>query len=192
MESNLLKLDMLGHDDPTMIRMLQDLTGVDPQKIPLDDPDTMSIFQSSEVLGYEDDKILGPTGATAIPEFGTSFVRGCWMDTQPNRVRYPDPPVRLLPRHRRVAGQRQGPDRHQGTAKVSQAIGCRDDIMLFLISCGMDREARLQDHGGGAEGPGPAGGGGGGDEGSTACLTGTSAPARRSPTCSPRPMRWPM
>ena len=65
MESNLLKLDMLGHDDPTMIRMLQDLTEVDPQKIPLDDPGTMSIFTSSEVLGFVDDPILGPTGAVA-------------------------------------------------------------------------------------------------------------------------------
>ena len=62
MEENLLKLDMLGHDDPTMIRMLEDMTGVDAQKIPLDDKDTMSIFISSKVLGYEDDQILGPTG----------------------------------------------------------------------------------------------------------------------------------
>ena len=84
MESNLLKLDMLGHDDPTMIRMLQDLTGVDPQKIPLDDPETMSIFQSSKVLGYENDKILGPTGGTwpsrssAPPSSG-----GCWRTPSP-------------------------------------------------------------------------------------------------------------
>ena len=85
MESNLLKLDMLGHDDPTMIRMLQDLTGVDPQKIPLDDPDTMSIFTSSKVLGFENDPILGPTGAVAIPEFGTTFARGMLVDTQPHQ-----------------------------------------------------------------------------------------------------------
>ena len=84
MESNLLKLDMLGHDDPTMIRMLQDLTGVDPQKIPLDDRDTMSIFTSSEVLGFVDDPILGPTGAVAIPEFNTKFTRGMLVDTQPH------------------------------------------------------------------------------------------------------------
>ena len=62
MESNLLKLDILGHDDPTMIRMLEDLTGVNAREIPLDDPDTMSIFKSSKALGYENDKILGPTG----------------------------------------------------------------------------------------------------------------------------------
>ena len=137
MESNLLKLDMLGHDDPTMIRMLQDLTGVDPQKIPLDDPETMSIFQSSKVLGYENDKILGPTGGTAIPEFGTSFVRGMLEDTQPNQF---DILVRL-------SGFSHGTDVWlgnakdlitSGTAKVSEAIGCRDDIMLFLISKGMD------------------------------------------------------
>ena len=138
MESNLLKLDMLGHDDPTMIRMLEDLTGVNARtEIPLDDKDTMSIFQSSKVLGYENDKILGPTGGTAIPEFGTTFVRGMLEDTQPNQF---DILVRL-------SGFSHGTDVWlgnakdlitSGTAKVSEAIGCRDDIMLFLISKGMD------------------------------------------------------
>ena len=113
MESNLLKLDMLGHDDPTMIRMLQDLTGVDPQKIPLDDPETMSIFQSSKVLGYENDKILGPTGGTAIPEFGTSFVRGMLEDTQPNQF---DILVRL-------SGFSHGTDVWLGNAKDLIAAG---------------------------------------------------------------------
>ncbi len=136
MESNLLKLDMLGHDDPTMIRMLQDLTQVDPQKIPLDDRDTMSIFTSSKALGFEDDPILGPTGAVAIPEFGTSFVRGMLVDTQPREF---DILVRL-------SGFSHGTDVWLGNAKdlivemgipVGQAIGCRDDIMIFLISCGM-------------------------------------------------------
>ena len=75
MEDNLLKLDMLGHDDPTMIRMLEDLTGVNARSIPLDDPDTMSIFVSSKVLGFENDPLLGPTGAVAIPEFNTRFTR---------------------------------------------------------------------------------------------------------------------
>ncbi len=83
MEENLLKLDMLGHDDPTMIRMLEDMTGVDAQKIPLDDQDTMSIFTSSKVLGYENDPILGPVGSVAIPEFGTGFTRGMLQETQP-------------------------------------------------------------------------------------------------------------
>ena len=85
MEENLLKLDMLGHDDPTMIRMLEDMTGVDAQKIPLDDQDTMSIFTSSKVLGYENDPILGPVGSVAIPEFGTGFTRGMLQETQPTK-----------------------------------------------------------------------------------------------------------
>ena len=136
MESNLLKLDMLGHDDPTMIRMLKDLTGIDPQTIPLDDPDTMSIFRSSEKLGYENDPVLGPTGATAIPEFGTSFVRGMLEDTRPEQF---DILIRL-------SGFSHGTDVwlgnakdliDSGTAKVSEAIGCRDDIMLYLISKGL-------------------------------------------------------
>ena len=136
MESNLLKLDMLGHDDPTMIRMLQDLTGVDPQKIPLDDKDTMSIFTSSKVLGFENDPILGPTGAVAIPEFNTKFTRGMLMDTQPHEFDI------LL----RLSGFSHGTDVWLGNARdlvveqgipVGQAIGCRDDIMIFLISCGM-------------------------------------------------------
>ncbi len=136
MESNLLKLDILGHDDPSMIRMLQDLTGVDPQKIPLDDKDTMSIFSKSKALGYEDDPVLGPTGGTAIPEFGTTFVRGMLEDTQPDQF---DTLVRL-------SGFSHGTDVWlgnakdlitSGTAKVNEAIGCRDDIMIFLISKGI-------------------------------------------------------
>ena len=88
MEDNLLKLDMLGHDDPTMIRMLEDLTGVNARTIPLDDPDTMSIFTSSRVLGFENDELLGPTGAVAIPEFNIrSSTPGspgaCWWIPSP-------------------------------------------------------------------------------------------------------------
>ena len=136
MEDNLLKLDMLGHDDPTMIRMMEDMTGIDAKTIPLDDKDTMSIFISSKVLGYEDDKILGPTGAVAIPEFNTRFTRGMLMDTMPTRF------DTLL----RLSGFSHGTDVWLGNAKdlitsktatVDQAIGCRDDIMLYLISCGM-------------------------------------------------------
>ena len=136
MESNILKLDMLGHDDPTMIRMLEDLTGVNAQTIPLDDRDTMSIFTTSEALGFADDPILGPTGAVAIPEFGTSFVRGMLEDTHPTEF---DVLIRL-------SGFSHGTDVWLGNAKdlivkqgipVNQAIGCRDDIMIFLISCGM-------------------------------------------------------
>ena len=136
MEENLLKLDMLGHDDPTMIRMMEDLTGVDAKTIPLDDKDTMSIFTSSKVLGYENDKILGPTGAVAIPEFNTRFTRGMLMDTMPTRF---DTLVRL-------SGFSHGTDVWLGNAKdlitsktatVDSTIGCRDDIMIYLISCGM-------------------------------------------------------
>ena len=136
MEENLLKLDMLGHDDPTMIRMMEDMTGVDAKKIPLDDKRTMSIFTSSKELGYEDDPILGPTGAVAIPEFNTKFTRGMLTDTMPTRF------DTLL----RLSGFSHGTDVWLGNAKdlitsktatVDQAIGCRDDIMIYLISCGM-------------------------------------------------------
>ncbi len=136
MESNLLKLDMLGHDDPTMIKMLEDLTGVNARDIPLDDRDTMSLFTSSKALGFENDPVLGPTGGVAIPEFGTSFVRGMLVDTKPSEF---DILVRL-------SGFSHGTDVWLGNAKdlivkegipVNQAIGCRDDIMLFLISCGL-------------------------------------------------------
>jgi len=136
MEENLLKLDMLGHDDPTMIRMMEDMTGVDAKTIPLDDKDTMSIFTSSKVLGYEDDPILGPTGAVAIPEFNTRFTRGMLLDTMPTRF---DTLVRL-------SGFSHGTDVWLGnardlitskTATVDSTIGCRDDIMMYLISCGM-------------------------------------------------------
>ena len=136
MEENLLKLDMLGHDDPTMIRMMEDVTGVDAKTIPLDDKDTMSIFTTSKVLGYEDDPILGPTGAVAIPEFNTHFTRGMLMDTLPTRF---DTLVRL-------SGFSHGTDVWLGNAKdlilsktatVDSTIGCRDDIMTYLISCGM-------------------------------------------------------
>ena len=136
MEENLLKLDMLGHDDPTMIRMMEDLTGVDAQKIPLDDKDTMSIFLSSKVLGYEHDPILTEVGTVGIPEFGTSFTRGMLMDTKPTQF---DTLIRL-------SGFSHGTDVWlgnakdlilSGTATVGEAIGCRDDIMLYLIKCGL-------------------------------------------------------
>ena len=136
MEENLLKLDMLGHDDPTMIRMMEDMTGVDAKTIPLDDKDTMSIFTSSKVLGYEDDKILGPTGAVAVPEFNTRFTRGVLLDTKPEKFDF------LV----RISGYTHGTDVWlgnakdlivSGTARVDQTIGCRDDIMIYLISCGL-------------------------------------------------------
>ena len=136
MEENLLKLDMLGHDDPTMIRMMEDMTGVDAKTIPLDDKDTMSIFTSSKVLGYENDPILGPTGAVAVPEFNTRFTRGVLLDTMPTKFDF------LV----RISGYTHGTDVWLGnardlitskTATVDGTIGCRDDIMIYLISCGM-------------------------------------------------------
>ena len=136
MEENLLKLDMLGHDDPTMIRMMEDMTGVDAKTIPLDDKKTMSIFTSSKVLGYEDDKILGPTGAVAVPEFNTRFTRGVLLDTMPEKFDF------LV----RISGYTHGTDVWLGnardlitskTATVDGTIGCRDDIMIYLISCGL-------------------------------------------------------
>ncbi len=136
MEENLLKLDMLGHDDPTMIRYMEDLTGVDAKTIPLDDKNTMSIFTSSKVLGYENDKILGPTGAVAVPEFNTRFTRGVLLDTMPTKFDF------LV----RISGYTHGTDVWLGNAKdlitsktatVDETIGCRDDIMIYLISMGM-------------------------------------------------------
>ena len=137
MEDNLLKLDMLGHDDPTRIRMLEDLTGVNARTIPLDDPDTMSIFTSSKVLGFENDDLLGPTGAVAIPEFNTRFTRQMLIDTQPKDFNT------LV----RLSGFSHGTDVWlgnarelivSGTASVLETVGCRDDIMLYLISMGLD------------------------------------------------------
>ena len=137
MEDNLLKLDMLGHDDPTMIKYLEEYTGVNARTIPLDDADTMSIFTSSKVLGYEHDEILGETGAVAIPEFNTLFTRGMLMDTKPTNFNT------LV----RLSGFSHGTDVWMGnarelivsgTASVLETVGCRDDIMLYLISMGLD------------------------------------------------------
>ncbi len=138
MEDNLLKLDELGHDDPTMIRMLEDMTGEDAKKIRLDDPETMGIFKSAAPLGLtDDDPIIGKTGTIGIPEFGTSFTRQMLVDTKPEDF---DTLVRL-------SGFSHGTDVWlgnakdlitSGTASVRETVGCRDDIMLYLISKGMD------------------------------------------------------
>jgi len=138
MEDNLIKLDELGHDDPTMIRMLEDMTGRSAKEIRLDDPDTMSIFTSPARLGLpENDDIIGATGTIGIPEFGTDFTRQMLCDTKPRNF---DTLVRL-------SGFSHGTDVWLGNAKdlilkgkatVAETIGCRDDIMLFLISKGMD------------------------------------------------------
>ena len=137
MEANLLKLDELGHDDPTMIRMMEDMTGIDAKEILLSDPETMSIFTSPEALGLPDeDPIIGHTGTIGVPEFGTPFTRQMLVDTQPNQF---DTLVRL-------SGFSHGTDVWagnihdlivSGTATVDETIGCRDDIMIYLISKGM-------------------------------------------------------
>ena len=138
MEDNLLKLDELGHDDPTMIKMLEDLTGTDARKIPLGDPGTMQIFTTPAALGLpEDDSVIGKTGTIGIPEFGTGFTRGMLADTTPNQF---DMLVRL-------SGFSHGTDVWlsnakdlilNGTASITETIACRDDIMLDLIAKGME------------------------------------------------------
>ena len=137
MEDNLLKLDELGHDDPTMIRMMEDITGVNAKEISLSDPETMSIFTGPEALGLQrGDPIIGETGTIGVPEFGTGFTRQMLVDTQPTQF---DTLVRL-------SGFSHGTDVWagnihdlivSGTATVNETIGCRDDIMSYLIEKGM-------------------------------------------------------
>ena len=137
MENNLLKLDELGHDDPTMIRMLEDMTGVNAREIQLDDPGTMGIFKSPAPLGLPDgDPVIGKTGTLGIPEFGTGFTRNMLVETQPTRF---DTLIRL-------SGFSHGTDVWAGNIRelvvnegidVNDCIGCRDDIMLYLIQVGM-------------------------------------------------------
>ncbi|MCL2627399.1 MAG: PolC-type DNA polymerase III [Oscillospiraceae bacterium] len=137
-EDNLIKLDILGHDNPTMLKMLEDITGIDADDIKLDDPDTMSVFSSPCSLGLpEDDPVIGETGSIGVPEFGTPFVRQMLVDTRPKDF---DTLVRL-------SGYSHGTNVWLGNAKeliatgkasVGETISSRDDIMLYLISKGMD------------------------------------------------------
>ena len=137
-DHNLLKLDILGHDDPTMIRMLQDLTGVDPVTIPLDSPEVMSLFRSTEVLNIKPEDIGGTKlGCLGIPEFGTDFAMQMLIDTQP---KYFSDLVR-------IAGLSHGTDVwlgnaqtliEEGKATISTAICTRDDIMIYLIGKGIE------------------------------------------------------
>lgn len=139
-DHNLLKLDILGHDDPTMIRMLEDLTGLDAKKIPLDDQAVMSLFASTEALGVEPEDIMGtPLGSLGIPEFGTEFVIQMLQDTKPQS--FSD----LV----RISGLSHGTDVwlgnaqtliQEGKATISTAICTRDDIMTYLIIMGLDSE----------------------------------------------------
>lgn len=138
-DENLLKLDILGHDDPTMIRMLQDLTGVDPTQVPLDDKKVMSLFLNTEALGVTPEDIGSETGTFAVPEFGTKFVRQMLVDTKPTSL------GELI----RISGLSHGTDVwtnnaqllvQNGTCTLRNAICCRDDIMIYLINRGLPPE----------------------------------------------------
>ncbi len=134
---NLLKFDMLGHDDPTMLRHLYDLTGVDPQKVPMDDKQTMKIFTDISPLNIKTDDILEQTGAAAIPEFGTKFVRGILMETKPTTL---DGLIRIsgLSHGTNVWLNNAQELVQNGTADLSQIISARDDITSYLVSKGLD------------------------------------------------------
>ena len=136
-EENLLKLDLLGHDDPSMIRMLEEITGVAALEIPLDDPDTMSIFTDSAVLGYEDDPVLGVTGACALPEFGTGFVRGMLVATHPTTL-HELICISGLSHGELVWRGNQEDLVKNGTATLGEIICSREDIIHPLIARGMD------------------------------------------------------
>lgn len=136
-DNNLLKLDILGHVDPTMIRMLQDLSGIDPTTIPTDDPEVMKIFSGTESLGVTEKQILCKTGTYGIPEFGTSFVRQMLEDTKPTTF------SELV----QISGLSHGTDVwlenaqeliRSGTCTLPEVIGCRDDIMVYLIYQGLE------------------------------------------------------
>ena len=139
-DSNLLKLDELGHDDPTVIKMLEDLTGHDAKTIPLDDPETLSLITSNKALKLREGADIGtPLGTYGIPEFGTKFVRQMLIDTKP----------KTFSELARISGLSHGTDVWLGNAQdlirdgycdLSHSICARDDIMIYLIACGVEEE----------------------------------------------------
>ncbi|MDN6195017.1 MAG: PolC-type DNA polymerase III, partial [Atopostipes suicloacalis] len=142
-EENVLKLDILGHDDPTMLRLLQDLSGLDPEEIPLNDPDVMQLFKGPEVLGVTEEQIYSKTGTLGVPEFGTPFVREMLEQTKPDTF------SELL----QISGLSHGTDVWLGNAQdliknqdipLSEVIGCRDDIMIYLQHKGLEDSMSFQ------------------------------------------------
>lgn len=140
---NVLKLDILGHDDPTMIRKLQDLSGFNPTEIPTDDPEVYELFNGTEVLGVTKEQIYSNTGTLGIPEFGTRFTRQMLEATKPSTF------AELL----QISGLSHGTDVWLGNAEVlvrekglplSEVIGCRDDIMVYLIHRGLPESDAFQ------------------------------------------------
>ncbi|MEG2322540.1 MAG: PolC-type DNA polymerase III [Bacilli bacterium] len=136
-EEDVLKLDILGHDDPTVLRMLQDLSGMDVTTVPLDDKDTMSIFSSPDILGVTKEQIMCETGTIGIPEMGTKFVIGMLVDTRPKTF------SELI----KISGLSHGTDVWVGnsqdlirnkTIEFKDVIGCRDDIMVYLMYHGLE------------------------------------------------------
>lgn len=136
-DENVLKLDVLGHDDPTMVRKLQDLSGIDPKDIPADDPGVMALFSGTEILGVTPEQIGTATGMLGIPEFGTNFVRGMVDETHPTTF------AELL----QLSGLSHGTDVWLGNAQdlikngiatLKTVIGCRDDIMVYLMHAGLE------------------------------------------------------
>ena len=137
LEDNLLKLDILGHDDPTVLRMLQDLSGIDVTSIPLGEKETMSIFLGPEVLGVTKEDISCETGTLGVPEFGTKFVVKMLSETKPTTF------AELI----KISGLSHGTDVWAGNARdfimsgqveFKDVVGCRDDIMVNLIAYGME------------------------------------------------------
>ena len=143
-DHNLLKLDILGHDDPSMIRRMEDITGIDAQTIPMDDKGVMGLFHGTETLGITPEDIDGtPLGSLGVPEFGTDFVIQMLQDTHPQS--FSD----LV----RISGLSHGTDVWLGNAQtliengdavISTAICCRDDIMVYLINQGLEQEASFK------------------------------------------------
>lgn len=136
-DENVLKLDILGHDDPTMIKKLEDLSGIDAKTIQADDPGVMALFSGTEILGVTPEQIGTPTGMLGIPEFGTSFVRGMVNETRPTTF------AELL----QLSGLSHGTDVwlgnaqdliKEGIATLKTVIGCRDDIMVYLMHAGLE------------------------------------------------------